>query len=131
MTTSLAAVDPAPTEDQATSSEARQFYESIGSQLPVMITGLKEKVELIQDRVQLIQRLHESDDFKVLSKVTRNNLLHGLQEEIDDLEEIAKVAIRSLKKIKRVRISEEKVDQLLEIPEYIRNASTESEDQND
>lgn len=131
MTTSLDVVDPLPTEDQATSSEARQFYESIGSQLPVMITGLKEKVELIQDRVQLIQRLHESDDFKVLSKVTRNNLLHGLQEEIDDLEEIAKVAIRSLKKIKRVRISEEKVDQLLEIPEYIRNASTESEDQND
>lgn len=141
-TTQLDSTDIVAAVEGTTEATTRNFYETIdtaetdaapvvNSQLPVMIDNLREQAQMILNRVELIQRLNTFDSYKVLSKSTRNNLLHGLQDEIDTLEEIAKVAIRALKKVKRERISEEKVDELLEIPDYIRNAVNPEEETSD
>jgi hypothetical protein len=105
MTSQLEAVDSVDADASIiTESAARSLYEAeekvatedaCTPQLSIMIDNLQEKAQLILDRVSLIKRLSDKNDFKVLSKTTRNNLLHGLQDEIDTLEEISKVAVRS------------------------------------
>jgi len=130
MNTQIEDVEAITPESTTTESTTTNFYQTVDAppqsadgSLDLIMTHLGSKFDDIGRRVTMIQYLLENDTFKLASKQTRNNLLHGLLEDIGVFEEISKVAVRSLKKIKRERASEDRLDQLLLIdPDYITSA---------
>jgi transposase-like protein len=91
-----------------------------GKPLNAAIESLKSKILDLHCRVNIINNLVNDESFKNLSKRNRNELMKGLLNESRDIEEISKVVFRSLKKIKRERISEDAIDSFLGIPENMK-----------
>lgn len=81
----------------------------------VILNDLEIMANDFSHHVQKIRLMQENGFFKFASKITRNELLGGLIQRITDLDETAKVAARSLKKVKRVRVPDEVVDMLLTV----------------
>lgn len=79
----------------------------------VVLNDLEQMANDFSDHIQKIRLMQENGFFKYASKPTRNAMLTGILERADALEETAKVAFRSLKKVKRVRVPDEVVDTLL------------------
>jgi hypothetical protein len=79
----------------------------------VIIQDLVDNVTDLVFVVDQIKRLHDDGLFKYLSKASRNSLMQGLLDKAGAVDEITKVAFRSLKKIKRERVPEEVVDLLI------------------
>lgn len=75
---------------------------------------LKKQVQVTTVILEL-QRLQAQDNFRYASKQARNYLLQSLLVHTDDLKDIARNAHRILKKVKRVKPTEELVDGLLKI----------------
>lgn len=111
------------------SIESVQTEESANSRAVLVMHDFEAKVSQLQSRVDLVKGLVDRDEFRLLSKTSRNALIYDLIYESRDAEELAKVAFRTLKKIKRERISEDRVDELLGVPESVRNAVTDEDDE--
>ena len=79
----------------------------------IILNDLEIMANDFSDHIQKIRLMQENGFFKFASKITRNELLSGLIQRVTDLDETTKVAARSLKKVKRVRVPDEVVDMLL------------------
>ena len=79
----------------------------------VVLNDLEQMADDFFAHVQRIRMLQENGFFKFASKNTRNEMMSAMVDQSRDLEELSKVAFRSLKKVKRERVPEEVVDNLL------------------
>jgi hypothetical protein len=79
----------------------------------VVLQDLIIQIEDLVFIVERIARLRDDNLFRFLSKQSRNELLQGLVEKSGSVDDAAKAAHRSLKKIKRERLPENIADLLL------------------
>ena len=79
----------------------------------VVLNDLEQMADDFFAHVQRIRMLQENGFFKFASKNSRNEMMSAMVDQSRDLEELSKVAFRSLKKVKRERVPEEVVDNLL------------------
>lgn len=79
----------------------------------VVLNDLEQMADDFFAHVQRIRMLQENGFFKFASKNSRNEMMSAMVDQSRDLEELSKVAFRSLKKVKRERVPEEVVDSLL------------------
>ena len=79
----------------------------------VVLNDLEQMADDFFAHVQRIRMLQENGFFKFASKNSRNAMMSAMVDQSRDLEELSKVAFRSLKKVKRERVPEEVVDNLL------------------
>lgn len=63
--------------------------------------------------VQQLNNLHREGNFKYTSKETRVAMLDTMVAKIDELDETTKVAFRTLKRVKRERVPDKLVDEML------------------
>lgn len=91
------------------------------SPLAKMVEELTDKIGNYNLKVSIIMRLVDDDQFKLLSKQGRNALMNGMLDDVADLEELTKTFHRALKKVKRERVPEEIIDEMLGVPTEIRN----------
>lgn len=104
--------DVTTTEDDV-HPQTPQAMEAANAAADVVLGDLASLAEDVLDHVTQIQRLQENGFFQYTSKKARNELLNGLLEKVDSLDETAKVAFRTLKKVKRQHVPEDIVDALL------------------
>ena len=74
---------------------------------------LNAQLDDLNSIVAQINKLRSDNLFRFLSKVSRNELLTALMEKSGSVEDAARAAFRSLKKIKRQRLPDEIADLLL------------------
>jgi hypothetical protein len=80
----------------------------------VILNDLETAAEVFFNHVQTLKLLQENGFFKYVSKATRNEtLMEELLSKSREIEEMSKIAFRSLKKVKRERVPDSVVDQLL------------------
>jgi hypothetical protein len=106
------------TQDVTTAEDDVQLQspataEAASAAIDVVLADLADLAEDFLSHVTQIQRLQENGFFQYTSKKTRNDLLNGLLEKADAIDEGCKGAFRALKKVKRQHVPEEVVDALL------------------
>lgn len=99
------------------------------SQLDSILVEIAEKHRSYTEKLSLIGELNSEDKFKLLSKPTRNALIHGLLDDMTALEETTKILFRALKKVKRARAPDSVIDELLGVPEHLRGSGGDFDDQ--
>jgi hypothetical protein len=85
----------------------------VSTDVDVILNDLEMMANDFSDHVQKIRLMQENGFFKFASKATRNTLMTGLLKRVDIIDETTKVAFRSLKKVKRVRVPEVLIDNLM------------------
>ena len=101
------------TDLEADADIATETYTGPVADVDVVLNDLEQMANDFSDHIQKIRLMQENGFFKYASKPTRNEMLTGILERAGALEETAKVAFRTLKKVKRVRVPDEVVDNLL------------------
>lgn len=83
------------------------------SVLDLSIFDLLEMSYEFSELVTQIQTLQSNNFFKHLSKDTRNTLLEKVSSDVESIKDLSRVVLSGLKKVKRERISDELLDQIL------------------
>ena len=90
-----------------------QVQENPPIQDDIALAELIAQLDDLNTIVEQISKLRSDNLFRFLSKAARNQLLDGLMEKSGAVEDAARAAFRSIKKIKRERLPEEVADLLL------------------
>lgn len=97
------------------------------NKLDSLVKSLDKTLDDYQQVVYLINNLLTTDSFKFVSKKNRNNILNNLIEKSADLQEISKITFRTLKKVKRERIQDDRIDHLLGVPGHLMETDQKTE----
>lgn len=87
--------------------------------LDIALADLVESTVAYAELAARIQVLQENGHFKYVSKTARNELLKALVEQAGEIEDASKSAFKLLKKVKRVKPTEDAIDALIGAPKVV------------
>jgi len=121
-----------PSIDVQESTEGLEASTSTNDQSLSVLSDLRTQVNNLAEKIDVLCGLTSADEFKLVSKSTRNNLLYGMIDDMRSSEELVKIAFRSLKRVKRIRVNEQCIDELLGVPVHIitQKRGEEQDDEN-
>lgn len=101
------------TDDVQSTPAAAPADVVVDQPVDLALADLREKVSDLHNSVSFLEGMRDDGFFKYLSKQRRNDLLNRLMDDAEVIRELIRAAHGGLKKIKRERIPEEVLDQLI------------------